>query len=90
MKIVITVIGEDKVGIIAAVSAVLAKNGVNILTISQTILDGIFNMVMICEMPEGSENLSKLQEELARKSDELHVQIKAQHQDIFKSMHRID
>ncbi len=90
MKLVITVLGVDRVGIIAGVSGILASNNVNILSISQTILDGIFNMVMMCESEaEGTQSLVALQNELKALGEELGVQIQAQHADIFLSMHRI-
>ena len=55
MKLVITVVGVDRVGIIAGVSNVLADNNVNILSINQTIMDGFFNMIMMCETPEDAK-----------------------------------
>jgi len=90
MKLVITVIGLDRVGIIAAVSAVLAKNQVNILSINQNIMDGFFNMVLMGETSaQSATNLEALQEELSVLGNELGVEIRAQHAEIFYSMHRI-
>lgn len=90
MKLVVTVIGLDRVGIIAAVSAVLAKNQVNILSINQNIMDGFFNMVLMGELAEDSAtNLEALQKELSTLGSELGVEIRAQHAEIFYSMHRI-
>lgn len=88
MKLVVTVVGVDRVGIIARVAAVLAKNNVNIVSINQTILDGIFNMIMMCETEEPTA-LQKVQEALTVEGEQLGVQIKAQHADIFLSMHRV-
>lgn len=88
MKIVVTVVGVDRVGIIARVSAVLAKNEVNIVSINQTILDGMFNMIMMCETDD-QNSLATVQSELAKEGESLGVQIQAQHADIFVSMHRI-
>lgn len=88
MKVVITVVGVDRVGIIAGVSRILADNGVNILSINQTILDGLFNMIMMCEAPSESK-LSELQSALTTLGQQLGVEIRAQHADIFLSMHRI-
>lgn len=89
MKIVVTIVGKDRVGIIAMVSNILAENNVNILNINQNILDGFFNMVMIAEMSESKIKLKDLQEILKQKGEEINLEIKAQHQDIFNIMHKI-
>ncbi|MFO8192398.1 MAG: ACT domain-containing protein [Bacillota bacterium] len=88
-RIVITVIGPDRVGIIAAVSAILAEKGVNILDISQTIMQEFFVMVLMADMKEATIDLVNLKDLLARKGEELRVQIDAQHEDVFNFMHRI-
>ena len=87
MKLVITVIGVDRVGIIAGVSNVLAENDVNILSINQNIMDGFFNMVMMCESKDNK--LAALQDALHALGEQLGVEIRAQHADIFLSMHRV-
>ena len=90
MKLVITVVGVDRVGFIAGVSNVLADNNVNILSINQTIMDGFFNMIMMCETPEDAKNtLDVVQGALNELGENLGVEIRAQHADIFLSMHRI-
>lgn len=89
MKIVVTIVGKDRVGIIAMVSNVLAENKVNILNINQNILDGFFNMVMIADMQESIVSLQDLQKILREKGEEINLEIKAQHQDIFNIMHKI-
>lgn len=89
MKIVVTVVGKDRVGIIAMVSNILAENNVNILNINQNILDGFFNMVMIAEMHESKLKLKDLQRILKEKGEAINLEIKVQHQDIFQSMHEI-
>lgn len=89
MKIVVTIVGRDRVGIIAMVSSILAENNVNILNINQNILDGFFNMVMIAEMGESRIKLKDLQEILKQKGEEINLEIKVQHQDIFNIMHKI-
>jgi len=90
MKLVVTVVGVDRVGIIAGVSTVLADHGVNIMSINQTILDGVFNMIMMCETKsEDMKNLTAIQEALTTQGKELGVEIRAQHADIFLSMHRV-
>jgi len=89
MKIVVTIVGKDRVGIIAMVSNILAENNVNILNINQNIMDGFFNMVMIAEMNESKIKLAELQKILSDKGKEINLEIKAQHQDIFNVMHSI-
>ena len=89
MKVVITVVGVDRTGIIAAVSQIMAEHKVNILTINQVILDGIFNMAKIVDLEEASIGLDKLQELLKEKGDALGVEIRAQNRKIFDAMHRI-
>jgi ACT domain-containing protein len=90
MKLVVTVVGVDRVGIIAGVSSILADHKVNILSINQTILDGLFNMIMMCETKsEDIKDLTSIQEALTTLGKELGVEIRAQHADIFLSMHRV-
>lgn len=89
MKLVVTVVGKDRVGIIATVAGILAENDVNILSINQNIMDGFFNMVMLAETVGESLPLSELTKLLREKGEEIGVEIKAQHQDIFSAMHTI-
>lgn len=89
MKFVVTIVGKDRVGIIAKASNILAENNVNILSINQNIMDGFFNMVMLAETDERSVKLADLQKRLKEMGEEMGLDIKAQHQDIFNSMHRI-
>lgn len=89
MKAVITVIGKDKVGIIAGISNILAECSVNILDISQTILQDYFTMIMLVDMSEMKISLKQLVEELDKKQNDLGVSIKLQHEDIFNSMHHV-
>ncbi len=88
-KTIITVLGKDKVGIIAKVCVYLAQNNINILDIAQTIVDGYFNMMMVVDANGASKDHNRIAEELADIGDELGVQIKAQHEEIFDMMHRI-
>ncbi len=88
MKLVVTVVGQDRVGIIAGVTRVLADHEVNVVSINQTILDGIFNMIMMCEVSD-SADLSGIQKALAAEGEQLGVQILAQNAAIFLSMHRV-
>jgi len=89
VKVVITVVGVDRTGIIAAVSQIMSENKVNILTINQVILDGIFNMAMIVDMDNSDITLDTLQDLLKQKGDALGVEIRAQNQAIFDAMHRV-
>jgi len=89
MRAVITVLGGDRVGIIAGVTAVLAASNTNILDISQTILSGIFNMIMIVDLSSSSTDHRELHEKLAQKGKELGVEIRMQREEVFRSMHRI-
>ena len=88
-RVIISVLGHDKVGIIATVSTVLAEKGVNILDISQTILQDIFTMVMVCDITNSTVGFDVLKDNLEAKGLELGVQIKVQHEDVFQFMHRI-
>lgn len=88
-RAVVTVLGPDQIGIIAAVSAVLAKNNVNILDISQTIMQDIFVMVLLADLEGAAVDLLDLKEQLVKKGDELKVKIDLQHENIFNFMHRI-
>ena len=89
MKVVITVVGVDRTGIIATVSHVMAEHQINIMTINQVILDGIFNMAMIVDMEQSTVDLEGLQAILREKGDALGVEIRAQNQAIFDAMHRV-
>jgi len=89
MKIVISVLGRDRVGIIAMVATVLAESGVNILNLDQTILDGFFNMIMTADMSGASISLKELQEIMKAKGEAFGLEIRVQHADIFQVMHRV-
>ena len=89
MKAIITVLGTDKVGIIAKVCSFLADRETNILDISQTIIQGYLNMLMIVEMNETDERFSEIADGLEKLGKDIGVIIKIQHEDIFNSMHRI-
>ena len=88
-KCVITVVGKDTVGIIAKVCEYLAGTNINILDISQTIVDGYFNMMMIVDANNTKKKFDELADELEALGEEIGVQIKMQSEDIFKAMHRI-
>ena len=86
---VITVVGHDRVGIIAAVSKLLAEQGVNINDISQTILQDVFTMIMLVDMAGMKSDIKLLADELEQLGNELEISIRIQHTDIFDAMHRI-
>ena len=88
-KTIITVIGKDKVGIIAKVCTYLAYHQVNVLDISQTIVQDYFNMMMIVDANQATEPFEVLSSELTKLGEEIGVVIKMQHEDIFNAMHRI-
>jgi ACT domain-containing protein len=88
-RIIVTVIGQDRVGIIAGVSAVLADAGANILDISQSIMDEFFVMIMMVDIGQASLPFEELKQRLGAKGDEMALKIDAQHEDVFKFMHRI-
>lgn len=88
-KTVITVVGKDTVGIIAKVCTYLANNRINILDISQTIVDGYFNMMMIVDMNESEKPFGDVSNELAQIGEEIGVIIRCQREEIFEKMHRI-
>ncbi len=89
MNCIITVLGNDKVGIIAKVCTYLSENGVNILDISQTIVKGYFNMLMIADTEKSTVTFEELAGGLKKIEEELGVQIKIQQEAIFDCMHRI-
>ena len=87
-KFIITVVGHDTVGIIAKVCTYLAEHQVNILDISQTIVDGYFNMMMIVDAAQEGD-VTELSSDLGALGQEIGVVIRCQHEDIFNMMHRI-
>jgi ACT domain-containing protein len=87
--VVITVIGKDKVGIIASVSTALAKENMNILDISQTILQDIFTMIMLVSLPDGISDFVALRKTFDELGGQLGVSILLQHSDVYNAMHRI-
>ena len=88
-KGIITVVGKDQVGIIAKVCTYLAENDVNILDISKTIVQGYFNMMMIVNHDASTKAFNDLSDELAALGQEIGVDIKIQHEEIFNMMHRL-
>jgi len=89
VKVVITVVGKDRVGIIAGVSNALAEKSVNILDISQTILQDYFTMIMLAELDPERISIADLAETLNATGAKIGVQIRVQHEAIFEAMHRV-
>lgn len=88
-KTIITVVGKDTVGIIAKVCTYLANNRINILDISQTIVQGFFNMMMVVDMNDSPKPFEDISSELVQIGEEIGVVIHCQAEEIFESMHRI-
>lgn len=88
-KTIITVLGKDAVGIIAKVCTYLSENNINVLDISQTIVKGFFNMMMIVEMNGSKVPFSQCSKDLGKLGEEIGVSIKCQKEEIFEKMHRI-
>jgi ACT domain-containing protein len=88
-RIVVTVLGADRSGIVAAVATKLSHNNGNIVDISQTILDGIFTMTMLVDLDETRTSFDTLRSDIVSLNDELGVQIQVQREDVFRFMHRI-
>ncbi len=89
MKGIITVLGKDQVGIIAKVCTFLAEENINILDISQTIVSGYFNMMMVVDITDSSHKFTEHSESLKKLGKDIGVDIRLQREDIFNSMHRI-
>lgn len=88
-KTIITVVGKDTIGIIAKVCNYLAEHHMNILDISQTIVQEYFNMMMIVDMNQSDKPFAQVCTELEALGEEIGVKITCQHEDIFTKMHRI-
>lgn len=89
MRVVLTVIGQDKVGIIAGVSNTLAECNINIININQNIMQGFFNMVLIADMAAANVSLQEAKDKFHSLGEKLGVDIRMQSEDIFKAMHRV-
>ncbi len=88
-KVIITVVGKDTVGIIARVCTYLAENKINILDISQTIVQGYFNMMMVTDMTDAKKELGDVFKELEVLGEDIGVNIRCQRSEIFEKMHRL-
>ncbi|MBP5167153.1 MAG: ACT domain-containing protein [Oscillospiraceae bacterium] len=89
MKAIVTVIGKDRVGIIADVCAILAANGVNVLDISQTVMQDYFTMIMMVDTSQCRVRFNELSDMLAAEGEKTALTIRIQRSDIFEAMHRI-
>lgn len=88
-KVIITVVGKDTVGIIAKVCTYLSENKINVLDISQTIVSGFFNMMMIVDFAATEKAFSDIADDLDALGEKIGVSIKCQREEIFEMMHRI-
>ncbi|HEY5548049.1 MAG TPA: ACT domain-containing protein [Coriobacteriia bacterium] len=88
-RAILSVLGEDRTGIVAAVSAALAENDANIEDIRQTIISGIFSMTMLVTVDEDATSFDRVQAALAVVAETLDVQISLQREDVFRAMHRV-
>lgn len=89
MRAIVTVVGRDLVGIIAGICTVLAKMNVNVLDISQTILDGMFTMTMLVDVEKSPNAFPEIVDALNAEGERLGVSVRMQREDIFNAMHRI-
>lgn len=88
-RIIITVLGSNRVGIVAGISTVLADHNANIIELTSAEMSDYFVMVMLVDISKVDISMNEIQENLNRKGKEIGVQVTAQHEDIFKYMHRI-
>lgn len=88
-KAILTVVGNDRVGIIAGVSTLLSKHSVNILDLSQTVMEEYFTMVMLTDVSMCDIPFGELREKLNELGKELELSIRIQHEELFKSMHSV-
>ncbi len=89
MKAVVTVVGRDKTGIIADISGALKTLNINIVDISQTVMQDFFTMIMMVDIEKATKEIDAVQEELAALGKNLGMEIVIRHEDIFNAMHRI-
>ena len=89
MKAIVTVVGKDQVGIIAAVCVKLAEYNVNVLDISQTVMQGYFTMMMVVDVSGANVPLAQLAQDLEEQGKQMTLSIRLQRQDIFDAMHQI-
>jgi len=88
-RVIITILGRDQIGIIAWLTGRLAENSINVLDLSQTILQGFFTMIMIVDVSQSSVALAEITERLKSEGAERGLKVNVQHEDIFSFMHRV-
>lgn len=88
-RILVTVLGADKVGIVAGITNVLAQHNANIIDLASSKMKDLFVMLILVDIKEVKNSLQEIQKALKKKGEELGVQVTAQHEDIFRYMHRI-
>jgi ACT domain-containing protein len=88
-RAIVTIIGSDRVGIIAGISGVMADAGVNILDISQSVIREFFTMIMMVDLGAAPISFDELRDQLVRKGEALGVRVEIQREEIFKAMHRV-
>jgi len=88
-RVIVTVLGADRVGIVAGITTVLAESNANIIDLTSTQMKGMFVMMMMVDITDSPLTLSELQDRLQKRAEELQVQVIAQHEDVFRYMHRI-
>ncbi len=89
MKAVITVLGKDTVGILAKVSSVCAQEGVNIIEVTQSVMQDLFAMIMLADIKDSKVSLDELTKKLDNACEEMGMKVHVMHEDIFNSMHKI-
>ena len=89
MKAIVTVVGKDRVGIIAQVCTQLADYNVNVLDLSQTVMEGFFTMMMVVDVEKANVPLATLAQQLEEKGKQIGLSIRLQRQDIFDAMHKV-
>lgn len=89
MRAIITVVGRDTVGILAKVSAMCAEHNVNIIEVTQSILQNMFCMIMLADVTECNIPFTAFADEVKALGEEMNLSVNAMHEDIFNSMHRI-
>lgn len=89
MKAVVAVIGKDTVGILAKISAICAEDNVNVMDVTQTIMQDMFAMTMLIDISKCTEEYSLLADKLKKAGEEMNLQVHVMHEDIFNSMHHV-
>ena len=89
MRAIVTVVGPDRVGIIAEVCTQLAQLNINIIDISQTVMEGIFTMMMVTDTSKANSDLDTIADVLARKGEAMGLSLRIQREDIFHAMHKV-